>query len=170
MDAEIDLVLGENGDPANKRNGYAKPRSFGIKGIGQVTVKVPRDRKGVYESKVVPPSRRYDEAIERDLALLNLGGLSTRTLALVSHHVLGIRVSAQEVATSLHLIVPAAKKFLERPLGTRRWIYLYIDGTHFCVRRTTVAKEPTLVVLGVDDGGHKSVLAAVQGDKDSRTA
>lgn len=170
MDAEIDLVLGENGDPANKRNGYAKPRSFGIKGIGQVTVKVPRDRKGVYESKVVPPSRRYDEAIERDLALLNLGGLSTRTLALVSHHVLGIRVSAQEVATSLHLIVPAAKKFLERPLGTRRWIYLYVDGTHFYVRRTTVAKEPTLVVLGVDDGGHKSVLAAVQGDKDSRAA
>ena len=99
MDAEIDLVLGESGDPTNKRNGYAKPRSFGIKGIGQVTVKVPRDRKGVYESKVVPPSRRYDEAIERDLALLNLGGLSTRTLALVGSlsAALGATVDAARV-------------------------------------------------------------------------
>ena len=169
MDAEIDLVLGEGKDPSNKRNGYTK-RSFAIKGIGEVAVKVPRDRKGAYESKVVPPSRRYDELIEKDLALLNLAGLSTRMLALVSHRVLGVKVSAQEVSNSIGTILPAAKKFLERPLGTRRWIYLYIDGTHFSVRRTTVEKEPTLVVLGIDDAGHKSVLAMVQGDKDSRAA
>ena len=56
MDAEIDLVLGEHNDPKNKRNGHTR-RTFAIKGIGEVAVKVPRDRKGVYESKVVPPSR-----------------------------------------------------------------------------------------------------------------
>ena len=43
-------------------------------------------------------------------------------------------------------------------------MYLYVDGTNFRVRRSTVAIEPTLVVLGVDDQGHKSVLAMVQGD------
>lgn len=167
MDAEIDLVLGEQKDPTNKRNGHTR-RTFAIKGIGEVAVKVPRDRKGTYESKVVPPSRRYDEAIEKDLALLNLAGLSTRTLALVSRRVLGVTVSAQEVSNSLEAIVPAARKFLERPLGDRRWVYLYVDGTYFSVRRTTVAREPTLVVLGIDDQGHKSVLAMVQGDKDCR--
>jgi putative transposase len=169
MDAEIDLVLGEGKEAGNKRNGYTK-RSFAIKGIGEVSVKVPRDRKGAFESKIVPPSRRYDEAIERDIALLNLAGLSTRTLALVSKRVLGVEVSAQEVSNSMATILPAAKKFLERPLDTRRWVYLYVDGTNFSVRRTTVAKEPTLVVLGVDDAGHKSILAMVQGDKDSRGA
>ena len=168
MDAEIDLVLGEHNDPKNKRNGHTR-RTFAIKGIGEVAVKVPRDRKGVYESKVVPPSRHYDEAIEKDIALLNLAGLSTRTLALVSRRVLGVKVSAQEVSNSLKAIVPAAKKFLERPLGDRRWVFLYVDGTYFSVRRTTVAKEPTLVVLGIDDEGHKSVLSMVQGDKDNRS-
>jgi putative transposase len=113
----------------------------------------------------VPPSRHYDEAIEKDIALLNLAGLSTRTLALVSRRVLGVKVSAQEVSNSLKAIVPAARKFLERPLGDRRWVF-YVDGT-YSVRRTTVAKEPTLVVLGIDDEGHKSVLAMVQGDKDN---
>ena len=45
MDAEIDLVLGEHNDPRNKRNGHTT-RTLAIKGIGEVAVKVPRDRKG----------------------------------------------------------------------------------------------------------------------------
>ena len=91
-------------------------------------------------------------------------------LAQMSGPLLGIRVSAKEVSNALHTIVPAAKAFLSRPLGDRKWMYLYVDGTNFRVRRTTVDVEPTLVVLGVDETGRKSVLSMVQGDKDSRTA
>jgi putative transposase len=169
MEAEIELHLGEEGDPSNKRNGY-RERSYALKGVGAVTVRVPRDRKGTFESRVVPPSRRYDPAIERDLATLHLAGISTRMLAMLSRRVMGVRVSAQEVSNAMQTLVPAAKRFLERPLGDRRWVYLYVDGTNFRVRRSTVAIEPTLVVLGVDDQGHKSVLAMVQGDKDARGA
>lgn len=169
MDAELELHLGEEGDPSNKRNGY-RERSYALKGVGAVTVRVPRDRKGTFESRVVPPSRRYDEAIERDLATLHLAGISTRMLAMLSRRVMGVRVSAQEVSNAMQTLVPAAKRFLERPLGDRRWVYLYVDGTNFRVRRSTVAIEPTLVVLGVDEQGHKSVLAMVQGDKDARGA
>lgn len=169
MDAEIELFLGRPEEEGNKRNGYVR-RSYGIKGVGVVSLRVPRDRKAGFSSNVVPARRRYDEATERDLALLNLAGLSTRMLAQVSRSVLGIRVSPQEVSNSLQAIVPAAKQFLERPLGDRQWIYLYVDGTNFRVRRTTVDREPTLVVLGVDDTGRKSVLAMVQGDKDNRRA
>ena len=91
-------------------------------------------------------------------------------LAQMSGPLLGIRVSAKEVSNALHTIVPAAKAFLSRPLGDRKWMYLYVDGTNFRVRRTTVDVEPTLVVLGVDETGRKSVFSMVQGDKDSRTA
>jgi transposase-like protein len=169
MDAEIDLFLGEAAQAGNKRNGYVS-RTFGVKGIGEVRVRVPRDRRGRFASSVVPPGRRYDEAIERDLALLHLAGLSTRMLSRVSASVLGVNVSAQEVSGAIDRIVPAAKRFLERPLGDRQWRYLYIDGTNFRVRRTTVEREPTLVVVGVDQDGRKSVLAMVQGAKDDRTA
>jgi transposase-like protein len=110
------------------------------------------------------------EAIERDLAALHLAGISTRMLSILSKRVLGVKVSAQEVSNALDTLIPSARGFLERPLGGRVWRYLYVDGTFFSVRRTTVAKEPTLVVLGVDEGGFKSVLAMVQGDKDSKTA
>jgi len=104
------------------------------------------------------------------LALPELDGPLTRQLSHVSRHVLGLAVSRSEVSSALKTILPAAKQFLDRPLGDRRWKYLYVDGTNFHVRRTTVDREPTLVVVGVDETDHKSVLAMIQGDKDSRPA
>src|SRR5258708_3336487 len=169
MKAELEVFLGRGEESGNKRNGFVS-RTFGIKGVGTVKLRVPRDRGGRFSSNVVPAHRRYDVATEKDVALLNLAGLSTRMLAQMSGSLLGIRVSAKEVSNALATIVPAAKAFLTRPLGDRKWIYLYVDGTNFRVRRSTVGIEPTLVVLGVDETGRKSVLSMIQGDKDSRRA
>lgn len=169
MKSELDIFLGREGEICNKRNGFTS-RTFGIKGVGTIRLRVPRDRAGRFSSNVVPASRRYDEATEKDLALLNLAGLSTRMLAQLSGSLLGVRVSAKEVSNALHKIVPSAKAFLTRRLDDRKWMYLYIDGTNFRVRRSTVDIEPTLVVLGVDETGRKSVLSMLQGDKDSRVA
>jgi putative transposase len=169
MAAEIEVFLGRDEEARNKRNEFVT-RAYGIKGVGTIKLRVPRDRAGRFVSNVVPAYRRYDAATEKDIALLNLSGLSTRMLAQMSAHLLGIRVSANEVSNALHTIIPAAKAFLSRPLGERKWMYLYVDGTNFRVRRSTVEIEPTLVVLGVDETGRKSVLSMVQGDKDSRAA
>lgn len=170
MEAELVLFLGEDGQKGNKRNGFVT-RTFGIKGVGNVQVRVPRDRAGNFKSKVVPPKRSYDKETEQDLALLHLAGLSTRTLAQVSHRILGVRVSHAEVSNSLHTLIPGARKFLERPLAGRPFMYLYVDGTGFHVRRqNTVGREPVLVVIGVDTEGKKSVLCMSPGDKDSKPA
>ena len=88
MEAEIGLFLGTRDQAGNKRNGYTT-RTFAVKGIGAVQLRVPRDRTGSYVSKVVPPRRRYDESLEKDLALLHLAGLSTRMLSLLSSGLLG---------------------------------------------------------------------------------
>jgi len=169
MDAEIELFLGRDVEADNKRNGFTT-RTFVLKGVGALKLRVPRDRAGRFETKVVPSNRRYDEALEKDLALLHLAGLSTRVLSHVSRGVLGLSVSPSEVSNALKTIVPAAKAFLERDLSGRRFKYLWIDGTNFKVRRTTVGREPTLVVIGVDENDKKSVVAMVQGDKDARSA
>lgn len=169
MEAEIGIFLGQGAEKGNKRNGYTV-RTFAVKGIGAVQLKVPRDRAGRFQTGVVPARRRYDEAVEKDLATLHLAGLSTRMLSIMSRPLLGVRVSAQEVSNALDKLVPAAKNFLERSLAGQRYKYLWIDGTNFHVRRTTVDLEPTLVVVGVDQTDCKSVLAAISGDKESRGA
>jgi transposase-like protein len=76
MEAEIQLFLGQEAEVSNKRNGY-RERTFGVKGLGTLVVRVPRDRAGKFSSNVVPSMRRYDVATEKDLALLNLAGIST---------------------------------------------------------------------------------------------
>lgn len=169
MEAEIELFLGQDAERGNSRNGYVS-RTFAIKGVGAMRFRLPRDRKGRFSSKVIPAHRKHDHAIEKDLAVLHLAGVSTRMLSLLSEPLLGTRVSRQEVTNSMHALIPAAKRFLDRPLKGRRFKYLYVDGTNFHVRRTTVDREPTLVVIGVDETDHKSILAMVQGDKDNRAA
>lgn len=169
MESEIELFLRQPAEAENKKNGFTS-RTFSIKGVGALRLRVPRDRAGRFSSKIIPPHKRYDPGLEKDLALLHLAGLSTRTLSYLSRRVLGVQVSAQEVSGSIQTILPAAKAFLERPLAGRKFKYLYIDGTNFLVRRSTVEREPTLVVIGVDEDDRKSVLSMVQGDKDSRGA
>lgn len=169
MEAEITLFLGQDAERRNKRNGYTT-RKFGIKGIGALELRVPRDREGRFDSNVVPAGRHHDQEIDRDLALLHLAGISTRMVANISSRVLGMQVSHTHVSKSLRTLVPAATQFMERELGNRRFKYLYVDGTFFSVRRSTVDKEPTLVVLGVDDTDRRSILAMIQGDKDAADA
>ena len=84
--------------------------------------------------------------------------------------ILGLSISPQEVSSSLKSIIPEAEKFLERDLSSRKFKYLWVDGTNFNIRRTTVDREPTLVVIGVDQDDRKSVLAMIQGDKDAKSA
>jgi len=169
MRAELELFLGDPAEQTDKRNGF-RQRSFTVKGLGSLTLRVPRDRAGRFETKVIPAHRHFDEAIERDLAVLHLAGISTRMLSQLSAPLLGVRVSAMEVSNSLARIVPAAKAFLTRNLADRAFVYLYVDGTNFKVRRSTVDREPRLIVLGVDEQGCKSVLAMVAGDKDNARA
>ena len=56
-------------DEANHRNG-SYPRNFALKGIGEVTVKVPRDRKGEYRGRIIPKSKQYEDELRQDIAVI----------------------------------------------------------------------------------------------------
>jgi transposase-like protein len=38
-----------------------------VKGIGEVEVKIPRDRKGEFKTEIIPPSKQYEELNKRSL-------------------------------------------------------------------------------------------------------
>ena len=59
------------GEEKNHRNGSYQ-RSYTLKGIGKVGVKVPRDRKGEFRTKVIPKSKPVEEALVEDLSLWNI--------------------------------------------------------------------------------------------------
>lgn len=167
MQAEIDLFLGSADQISNKKNGYHEEREYALKGLGGIRVRVPRDRDGNFESKVIPSHERVDPRLKADMAILHLAGLSTRTLGMISHRLLGVDVSKDTISSSLSLVHDEALRWLERPIKGSYWA-LYVDGTNFKVqRRGSTAREPSLVVLGVDENNIRSILAIEPGTKDN---
>ena len=94
LEAERDEFLGrgrhqpldESHD--NYRNGY-RPRKINFFGLGEVELRVPRDRKGEFESQWLPEGKGQDAELEAFLAEVFLAGLSTRDLARISEKHLG---------------------------------------------------------------------------------
>ena len=88
MDTELTDFLGRKRYErieamSNHLNGsYA--RKCTLKGIGEVAVRVPRDRNGDFETQIIPRSKQYEDALREDLCVMFLSGVSTRTLSLIS--------------------------------------------------------------------------------------
>lgn len=166
LNAEMSLFLGQAEQSGNKRNGH-RTREYYLKGVGALRIELPRDRDGQFESVVVPAHERLDPRTRQDLALLHLAGLSNRTLAMISRRLLGIEVSKSTVSDSLSQVKEEAQKWLTRPLTQPYWA-LYIDGTNFKIqRRGSTEREPSLVVLGIGESNHRSVLAVEPGTRDN---
>jgi len=102
MDVELTQFLGRERykrceGKSNHRNG-SYPRDFTLKGIGEVGVQVPRDRKGEFKTQVLPRSKQYEDALREDMSVMFLAGVSTRTLSLISERLIGRKISAAEVS------------------------------------------------------------------------
>jgi putative transposase len=172
MDVELTHFLGRGHyerreGESNHRNG-SYPREFTLKGIGEVGVKVPRDRKGEFRTEVLPRSKQYEEAIREDMSVMFLAGVSTRTLSLISERLLGRKISAGEVSKVSGQLAKAVEAWRERDLSLQPIKYLFVDGTHFSMRvEGSVEKVPVLVAIGVSVDGHRTVLGLQAGDKES---
>lgn len=176
MDSELTHFLGRDryerpgaGD-INHRNGSYN-RHFTLKGIGKVGVKVPRDRKGEFTTQVIPRSIQYEDALRKDLCVMFLAGVSTRTLSLMSERLIGRSISPTEVSEASKELTSAVEQWRERDLSKETYKYIFIDGTLFSMRiDQSINKVPVLVAIGVTETGHRTVLGLQFGDKESASS
>lgn len=172
MEAELSNFLGrgryEHGSPdGNHRNGGYE-RKFCLKGIGEVTVKVPRDRQGEFQTEVIPRSQRYETSLAEDFSLMYLTGISTRTLELLSKRLIGRKISHEEVSKANRELTEAVEQWRNRELSHEAVKYLYIDGVNFSMRSgRKIERVPVLVAIGVREDGTRLVLGLQTGDKES---
>ena len=174
MEAEITLCLGRR--PYQRktlvaeksyRNGHYE-RSFTLKGIGKISLKVPRDRDNRFQTAVIPRYQRHEEQITREVLMMHLGGLSTRNVEMISEKLLGCRVSKGFVSRSNQVVEKAVDNWRNRDLSATPIRFMYVDGVNFDVRiGNTVEKTPVLVAIGVSNLGRKTVLGFQAGDKES---
>ncbi len=173
MEAELTFYIGREryerrgGGEVNYRNGGYN-RRFTLKGIGEVVVNVPIDGEGKYKTDVLPRSRQYEDQIREDMGLMYLTGVSTRTLSLISHRLLGRSLSHNEVSKANLALTEGVEKWRNRDLSKELVKYMYMDGVNFDMRiGGSVEKVAVLVAIGVTEGGQKLVLGLQSGDKES---
>jgi putative transposase len=175
MRAELTAFLGRqpyerNDSEANHRNGTYE-RSFALKGIGQVNVNIPRDRKGAFQTCVIPRSKQYEDAIRQDLSMMFLTGISTRSLSLMSKRLIGRSISHAEISNANKDLTDAVEKWRTRDLSAEAVKYMFIDGVNFSMRiGRSVELVPVLVAIGVVKSGHRLVLGLQSGDKESASS
>jgi putative transposase len=175
MKAELTHILGrekyERGKgESNHRNGSYN-RDFCIKGIGEVAVKVPRDRKGEYQTQVLPRGKRYENRITEDLSMMYLTGISTRTLSMLSRRLIGREISHEEVSKANKKLTEGVEKWRNRNLSQEKIKYIFVDGVIFKMRlKFSVENVAVLAAIGVTEEGTKLVLGLQSGDKESATS
>jgi putative transposase len=175
MNVELSDFLGREpyerkDEEVNYRNG-SYSRRFTLKGLGEVGVKVPRDRNGEFQSQIIPRGKQYEDAIRQDLCLMFLTGVSTRTLSMMSTRLIGRRISPMEVSNANKELVDAVENWRNRDLSKGAIKYIFVDGVNFDMRMgDSVEKVPVLVAIGVTETGHRLVLGLQSGDKESASS
>jgi len=176
---EVAAFLGrgryERGKPFRGcRNGYHEPREL-TGGVGAVEVRVPRVAD-------VPPEaapegfrsgivRRYERASAgtRELfARLYLEGPTTGDFEPVFRELVGetTALSANAVVRLKERWADECVNWKRRPLGARRYAYVWADGVYLGVG-TEPDKTALLCVLGASEDGTKELLAMEPGYRES---
>lgn len=155
------------------RNGHLSERTIGV-GMGAVEVSLPRvsdvppevSADG-FHSEIVSRYQRRSRTQARLLARLYLEGLSSGDFELVFRALVG-ETAALSPNSILKLKADWQQEYeswKKRPLRGR-YVYLYADGVYLKAG-TERDKTAMLVVLGVDDQGHKELLAMDDGYRES---
>jgi len=146
----------------NYRNG-SYHRNFTLKQIGKVDIKVPRDRKGKFRSQILPRSKQYEDELRKDVCLMFLAGISTRSLSILSSRLLGRKISPAEVSNVNKELIDAVERWRTCDLSGEKIKYLFLDGVCFRMRiDDSIGNVSVLVVVNshiiIIDNSHIKLL------------
>jgi putative transposase len=183
LEAEIETFLRQykalsdgNGHQRVVRNGYLPEREIQT-GIGQVPVRAPRIRDRQpdpytgrirFMSAILPPYLRRTKSIETLLPWLYLKGVSTGDFTDALAALLGKDAPGLSAGTISRLKTvwqDEYKKWQQRDLANKRYVYFWADGIYCNVRMDD--RQCLLVIIGATEDGRKELVAIEGGIRES---
>lgn len=183
LEAEISFFLNQykeitddKGYQRVVRNGYLPEREIQT-GIGQVPVRAPRIRDQQpdpqngrirFTSAILPPYLRRTKSIETLLPWLYLKGISTGDFSEALTALLGKDapgLSATTISRLKTVWQEDYKKWQQRDLSKKRYVYFWADGIYCNVRMDD--RQCLLVIMGATEDGHKELVALEGGIRES---
>lgn len=176
METELDNKLGyeksertsdnaETAESKNYRNGYSQKT---IKSqLGEVQVKIPRDRNGEYEPQIIEKYNRNADGMEEKILSLYSCGMSQRDIAEQIKNLYDVEISPELVSKISEKIMPEVMAWQNRPLETV-YPFVFMDAIHYKVREDhQIVTKAAYVVLGITLDGNKDILGIWIGEHES---
>ncbi len=139
----------------NARNGAYDKRV--TTEIGEVDLRVPRDRAGTFEPATVPKYQRRLDGLAGNVISLYAKGLTTGDIQQHLAEIYGTEVSRETISKITDQIVEDMVAWQNRPLDPL-YAVLVIDCLVIKVRGSQVANRPVYVAVGVNLEGERDVL------------
>ena len=172
MEVEMDEELGrercqrsEKTSAPNYRNGYTKKT---VKTqLGEVDIKVPRDRNGSFEPKIIGKYSRNADGMEEKILALYSCGMSQRDIAEQIKELYDVEISPELVTKISEKIMPEVVAWQNRPLEAV-YPFIFMDAIHYKVREDhRYVTKAAYVVLGITMDGRKDILGVWIGEHES---
>ncbi len=172
MEVEMDEKLGrercqraEAGGMPDYRNGYT--RKTVKTELGEVDIKVPRDRNGSFEPKIIGKYSRNADGMEEKILALYSCGMSQRDIAEQIRELYDVEISPDLVTKISEKIMPEVTAWQNRPLEAL-YPFIFMDAIHCKVREDhRYMTRAAYVVPGVTMDGRKDVLGVWIGEHES---
>ena len=185
VEAEVAEFLGKHADLRTEdgvlrvvRHGHLPEREI-MTGIGPVAVRQPRVRDRAagaadlgrirFTPALLPPYARRSKSLEMLIPLLYLRGVSTGDFEEVLAALLGKDapgLSASTIGRLKELWIDEHRRWNERDLSARRYVYVWADGIHLQARLEDAA-QCILVIIGATLEGRKELLGLIDGTRES---
>lgn len=152
----------------NSRNGYYR-RSLETR-YGKIDeLKVPRDRKGLFQTALFEPYQRREFSLEEAIIALYHSGVSTRKIGEFVERILGPKgYSPTTISNITETLRDDINNWLSRELE-EDYFAIYLDGMSTKVRLDVVDHETVYIILGITLEGKRDILGFYVGGRESAT-
>lgn len=169
LESELDEELGyekyDKSEKTNYRNGHS--RKTVRSDVGEIDLKIPRDRNSDFEPEIVPKHSRDISAITDKVIGMYGKGMSTRDISDHIQDMYMIPLSAESISRMTDKILPMIEEWQQRPLCDY-YTFVFMDAIHYKVKQNNrIVSKAAYIVIGVDDEGYKDVLGIWIGENES---
>jgi len=151
--------------PRNSRNGHYK-RTFQTRYGTINALRVPRDRKGSFQTRLFEPYQRREGWLEEAIIHMYKGGMSTRDVAKFIESMFGTHYSPTTISNITQTVMEDIEEWQTRPLE-KRYSVIYLDGLYVKLKRNTVSSEAVYLAMGIDEKGYRQILGFYVGGHES---
>jgi len=125
---------------------------------GEFAIKVPRDRNGEFDPKIIPKHQTRFDGFDDKIISLYSRGMTTRDIQAELEEMYGVEVSATLISNVTNEVIEEVKTWQSRPLD-KLYPIVYLDALMIKVNEDKrVINKAFYLALGVNCDGQKELL------------